>query len=190
MEISAWILCAVDSFVSCLSDLWITLQTVPYLYPSLLHCPSFFHFSHCQVQKEKNPVNLFPFSSKNLQKEYFLSSFKLVTAFWIRLRWPGCLWASLFCLIDWLWIQFHTSTLCSKSKALFYSGYYLVTSQLRTLVELWRESNSIISSESIWAGASCYILGKKKESTNWRTIYNSWEINRKVKTLLLKSSHD
>lgn len=136
------------------------------------------------MEKSKNSMNLLLFSSKNMQKEYFLTNFELVTTFFSQvLRWPGCLWASLFCLIDWFWIQSHASALSSKSTALFYSGDYLVTSQLRTLVELWRESSSTISLESNWAGASCYTLGKRRRNQPIRgPFFNSQETNNKCKS--------
>lgn len=87
-------------------------------------------------------VNLLLFSSTICKSYIFLTKLKLVTTFWIKC-WDGQGTVGLhyFCLIDWFWIQCYTSVLSYKSKALFYSRHYQVTSQLRTLMELWRESN-------------------------------------------------
>lgn len=84
--------------------------------PSRCHCPQ-------KMEKSKNSVNLL-FSSKNMQqKEYFLTNFELVTTFFSQvLKWPGCLWASLFRLTDWFWIQSHAMHSVLKARLCFIPG--------------------------------------------------------------------
>lgn len=89
--ILTWILYAVDSFISC------TCLICEFL--CSLFSPLVWPLSLLPTLRGKRKL------SEILQKElifnWFFKSYHFLNQI---VRWPGCLWAFLLCLPDWLWI--------------------------------------------------------------------------------------